>query len=94
LELNFEWDEEKAKFNLKRHPGVSFEEAKTVFDDEFSLTIDDPNHSEEEERFIDIGHSVKGRLLVVIYTERGGNIRIISARKATPNERKQYEENE
>ena len=92
MNLNFEWDENKARSNLNKHPGVSFDEAKTVFDDEFSITIEDPDHSIEEERFIDIGRSVKERILVVVYTERGDNIRIISARKATPAERRKYEE--
>jgi uncharacterized DUF497 family protein len=92
MELNFEWDEAKAKQNIEKHPGISFDEAKTVFNDEYSITIDDPDHSINEHRYIDIGYSAKGRILVVVYTERNGNIRIISARKATLSERKQYEE--
>ncbi len=92
MNLNFEWDEKKARNNLKKHPGVSFDEAKTVFDDEFSITIKDSEHSTQEERFIDIGRSAMGRLLVVVYAERGDNIRIISARKATSVERRKYEE--
>ncbi len=91
MKLSFEWDEEKAKANLKKHK-VSFEEATTVLIDSFSITISDPDHSVDEQRYIDIGISDKGRLLVVIYTERGSNIRIISCRKATPSERKLYEE--
>mgnify|MGYP001204875365 CR=1 FL=1 len=91
MNLNFEWDEHKARRNLQRHPGVSFNEAKTVFDDEFSITINDSAHSTDEERFIDIGRSDMGRILVVVYTERGNNIRIISARKPTPTERRKYE---
>ena len=91
MKLRFEWDEEKAKANLKKHR-VSFEEATTVFLDPFSMTIPDPDHSVEEQRFIDIGSSDKGRVLVVVYTERGSNIRIISCRKATPSERTLYEE--
>ncbi|HNB51022.1 MAG TPA: BrnT family toxin [Anaerolineales bacterium] len=92
MKPNFEWDESKARLNLTKHAGVSFSEAKTVFDDEFSVTIHDPQHSIEEERFVDIGRSAKGRILVVVYTERGTNIRIISARKATLTERRIYEE--
>ena len=87
----FEWDEEKAKTNFKKHR-VSFDEAITVFLDPFSITIPDPDHSVDEQRYIDIGSSDKGRVLVVVYTERRSNIRIISCRKATPTERKVYEE--
>ena len=90
MKLSFEWDEEKAKANLKKHR-VSFDEATTVFIDPFSITIPDPDHSADEQRYIDIGSSDKGRVLVVVYTERGSNIRIISCRKATPSERKLYE---
>lgn len=90
MKLNFEWDEEKAKANLKKHR-VSFEEATTVFIDPFSMTIPDPDHSMDEQRYIDIGSSDKGRVLVVVYTERGSKIRIISCRKATPSEQKLYE---
>ena len=91
MKLNFAWDEEKEKSNLKKHR-VSFEEATTVFIDPFSMTIPDSDHSVDEQRYIDIGSSDKGRVLVVVYTERGSNIRIISCRKATPSERKLYEE--
>ena len=87
----FEWDEEKAKTNFKKHR-VSFDEAMTVFLDPFSIMISDPDHSVDEQRYIDIGSSDKGRVLVVVYTERRSNIRIISCRKATPTERKVYEE--
>jgi uncharacterized DUF497 family protein len=86
-----EWDEEKAEENLKKHR-VGFNEAATVFADPFVVTIPDPDHSQEEQRFIDIGISEKGQLLVVIYTERGMNLRIISCRRATRPERKCYEE--
>jgi uncharacterized protein len=89
--VGFEWDEAKARTNLRRH-GVSFDEGIAVFDDPFSITIPDPDHSYEEERFIDIGSSEAGSVLVVVYTERGGNIRIISCRRATPTERRLYEE--
>lgn len=88
--LSFEWDPTKAKINLEKH-GVSFDEASTVFQDTLSLTIDDPLHSEDEDRFIIMGLSHKNRMLVVIHTERGDNIRIISARKITTQERKYYE---
>ncbi len=91
--LLFEWDPNKAKENLEIH-GVSFDEASTAFRDTLSLTIYDPLHSLEEERFVLIGNSQKDRLLVVVHTERGDRIRLISARKASKKERKQYEENE
>jgi len=89
--LSFEWDESKAKANLATHR-VSLDEATTVFMDPFSMTISDPDHSEQEERYLDIGCSVRGRLLVVAYTERGTSIRIINCRKATPMEQRRYEE--
>jgi uncharacterized DUF497 family protein len=91
MKPNFEWDEEKAKANLRQHK-VSFDGGTTVFSDPFSITIPDPDHSIDEERYIDIGTSDKGRILVVSYTECGANIRIISCRKATPTERRRYEE--
>ena len=90
MSLRFEWDERKDAGNLRKH-GVGFEEAATVFGDVLSLTISDPDHSEGEDRFISLGMSHRGRLLVVIHTERGDRIRIISARLAAANERKQYE---
>ena len=86
----FEWDDQKATSNLKKH-GVSFQEAKTVFGDTLSITVADPEHSESEYRFIDIGLTESGRLLVVSYTERGTKIRIISSRLALPAERMLYE---
>ena len=86
----FEWDENKATTNLRKH-GVNFYEALTVFQDEFSLTFSDYSHSDDEERFIDIGRSSKGQILLVVYTERANHIRIISCRKATVAERKTYE---
>ena len=86
--LLFEWDKNKAKRNIEIH-GISFDEASTAFKDTLSLTIHDPLHSDEEDRFT----SVKNRILVIVHTERGDKIRIISARKATKKERKQYEEN-
>ena len=91
MDLTFEWDEDKARENLRKHK-VGFDEAKTVFLDPFSVTIPDPDHSIDEERFVDIGTSVNGRVLVVVYTERGANIRLISCRKATSSERRKYEE--
>jgi len=91
MKLNFEWDEEKAKANLKKH-GVRFDEATTVFSDPFSITILDPDHSVDEQRYIEIASSDKRRVLVVVYTERGANIRIISCRRATSSERRRYEE--
>jgi uncharacterized DUF497 family protein len=90
--LVFEWDPNKAKKNIEIH-GISFDEASTAFKDPLSLTIYDPLHSDEEDRFTLIGTSFKNRLLVVVHTERGDIIRIISARKAKKNERKYYEKN-
>ena len=89
--LLFEWDPNKAKENLEIH-GVSFDEAGTAFRDTLSLTIYDPVHSEVEDRFVLLGNSYKDRLLVVVHTARGDNIRLISARRASKKERKQYEE--
>jgi uncharacterized protein len=91
MAIEFEWDSAKADANLKEH-GVSFDEATTVFRDTLSITIVDPDHSDSEDRFIDIGMSHRGQLLVVSYTERKDKIRIISARRATRAERKSYEE--
>ncbi len=90
--LLFEWDSGKAKKNIKIH-GISFDEASTSFKDTLSLTIYGPLHSDEEDRFVLIGNSYKNRLLAVVHTEREDKVRIISVRKATKNERKQYEEN-
>ena len=93
MTLIFEWDEAKSKRNFIKH-GVSFEEAKTVFNDPFAMTIDDPDHSNDEVRFLDIGLSYNGKVLVVWYTERNENIRIIGCRKATKTERVIYEKRE
>ncbi|MCX6344781.1 MAG: BrnT family toxin [Armatimonadetes bacterium] len=93
MKLLFEWDEAKSESNLKKH-GISFDEAKTVFGDPLSLTIQDAAHSNDENRFVDVGLSANRRLLVVVYTERNPNIRIISARKATAAERRAYEKND
>jgi hypothetical protein len=89
--FTFEWDANKAASNLAKHK-VSFEAAATVFGDPQSVTIPDPAHSHAENRFIILGRSHQGRLLVVVHTERGDNVRIISARPASRRERKYYEE--
>lgn len=88
--FQFEWDEAKAEQNLRKH-GISFEEAESVLADPLALTIDDPHHSADEDRFVDIGYSSQGRLLVVVYTERRGRIRLISSRLAVRSEREAYE---
>ena len=90
MSLTFEWDEEKAQANLRKHK-VGFEEAKTVFNDPFLMTFPDPEHSDSEQRYLNIGYSLKRRVLIVVHTERGANIRIISCRKATRSERRDYE---
>ncbi len=92
MALLFEWDPQKARRNLAKH-GVSFDEAGTAFEDALSITIGDPLHSEDEERFVLVGHSRRNRLLVVVHTYRGDRIRIISARPAARGERTRYEEN-
>ena len=89
--MEFEWDRTKAESNIEKHD-VSFDEAATAFGDPLSLTIPDPDHSDDEERFVLLGESYVGRLLVVVHTERGERIRIISARLATRTERVNYEE--
>ena len=91
--INFEWNSRKAASNLKKH-GVAFEEASTIFEDLLSLTIRDPLHSDEEDRFITIGRSHTNRILVVVHVDRGDNIRIISARPASGREKRRYAENE
>ena len=98
MPVRFEWDEEKAKANLKKHK-VGFEEAKTVFNDPLLITFADEEHSEAEDRYISIGTSAPNKVLLVIHTERETAedtliIRIISCRKATASERKTYEEGE
>ena len=90
MSLTFEWDEAKAEESLIKHK-VSFEEASTVFYDPLSISASDDEHSTGENRFIDIGLSSRQRLLVVVYTQRGQNMRIISSRKATRHERTAYE---
>jgi uncharacterized DUF497 family protein len=87
--FNFEWDDQKAASNLQKH-GVPFDEAVSVFGDSLALTFSDTEHSEDEERSRTYGISNKGRLLVVIHTERRNRVRIISARKATRYEKSIY----
>ncbi len=89
--LIFEWDDKKADLNLRKH-GISFEEASTVFGDELSITIEDPLHSQNENRYILIGQSIHSKTLVVVHLEKTNSIRIINARKATKKEKKIYEE--
>lgn len=89
--MRFEWSEEKAAANLGKH-GVSFEEAMTAFGDPLSDTFDDPDHSAEERRFLIIGTSRQGRLLIVSHTDDGEVVRIISAREPTRREREFYEQ--
>lgn len=89
--MQFVWDQNKAAINIAKH-GVSFEEAATVFGDPLSNTYSDPAHSVTELRFIIIGVSEQGKMLVVAHTEDGEEVRIISAREATAGERKAYEE--
>ena len=88
--MQFEWDPEKAVKNASRHR-IEFAEAITVFGDPLEVVIPDPDHSQGERRFLSMGQSSTGRLLVVSYTEREGRIRLISAREATARERKSYE---
>ena len=88
--MEFEWDEDKAVSNELKH-NVSFEEARTVFTNPLAVIFDDEEHSDDEAREITIGHSQKNRLLLVNFTERSNIIRIINARRATRNERKEYE---
>ena len=89
--IEFEWDPSKAELNLKKH-AVSFKEAATVFRDPLGITIFDPDHSQEEDRFLTVGLSGNGRLLMVGHTDRGEKIRIINARELNRAEREAYEE--
>jgi uncharacterized protein len=89
--MTFEWDEQKAADNAQKH-GITFEEASTAFGDPLSVTIDDPDHSEAEDRFVLLGMSHTGRLVVVVHTDRDDHIRLISARLATRRERRDYEQ--
>jgi uncharacterized DUF497 family protein len=88
--LIFEWDETKAKANLEKH-GVTFEEARTIFNDAHLLTFEDPYHSDHEMRYISLGMSSAGKLLLAIHTDRGEAIRLISCRRTRPKERRSYE---
>ena len=89
--MEFDWDGDKAEANLSKH-GISFDEAKTVFDDPLYIDFYDPDYSDEEHRYIIIGESQQHRLLIVSYTERDHKIRLISAREVTKREREDYEE--
>ncbi len=89
--IQFEWDATKAKRNLRKH-GVAFNEASSLFSNPLSITSYDPDHSEEEDRFITFGFSAAGRGLMVAHTDRGNRVRIISARELTRGEREAYEE--
>lgn len=92
MPLLFEWDSDKAKTNAEKH-GVTFDEASTAFEDALSVTIPDPLHSEDDERFVLMGYSHRDRLLVVVHADRSETVRIISARPATKKEIRQHEEN-
>ena len=87
----FEWNETKAKSNLAKH-GISFDDACGVFGDPLSVTVHDPSHSRTEDRFITVGLSSSSSIVVVVHADRGERTRIISARNATPSERRDYEE--
>lgn len=86
-----EWDPEKPASNYTKH-GVDFHEAGSVLDDPLSTTFPDPDHSLDEQRYLTIGSSLSGRILVVAHTDRGEAVRLISARQATPSERRFYEQ--
>lgn len=88
--MQFEWDRSKARRNLQKHR-ISFDEAVTVFYDSLAATVDDVDHSVRERRYLTIGYSARGRLLVVAHIDRGTAVRIISARPATAGERKRHE---
>jgi uncharacterized protein len=88
--MQFEWDPSKAAGNWRKH-GVSFDEASSVFGDRLAISIQDPDHSVDEDRYLTTGLSGEQRLLVVSHVYRGGSIRIITAREASRQERKQYE---
>jgi uncharacterized protein len=90
-ELQFTWDPDKAAANLRKH-GVSFEDASTVFRNPLAKVLPDPTHSDQELRSLIMGHSARGRLLLVVFTETDHQIRIISARDASARERREYEE--
>lgn len=89
--MKFEWDAAKATTNLEKH-GLSFEEASTAFGDPLSRTVRDPLHSDEEDRFVLVGMTSAGRLVVVVHTDRGESLRLITARIATSAERRRHEQ--
>lgn len=89
--MDFEWDESKAESNERKH-GISFSEAMTVFGDPLAVTGYDPKHADEEDRYLTMGTSLVGRLIVVSHTDRGSSVRIMSARTATRRERKDDED--
>ncbi len=89
--MQFEWEPEKDRDHLARH-GISFDEASTVFGDPFAVTIDDPDHSTEERRFVTTGYSTRQRIIIVVHTDRDDSVRLISAREVTPAERRVYEQ--
>lgn len=89
--MRFEWDSDKAAANLEKH-GLSFEEASTAFGDPLSRTVRDPLHSDEEDRFVIVGMTSTGRLVVVVHTDRGESVRLITARIATSAERRRHEQ--
>ena len=91
--MQFEWNAEKAQRNLTKHE-VSFDEAATVFSDPLAVTIHDPDHSDQEQRFLTTGLSKRRRLIIVAHTDREGRVRIISGREVTASERSQYESGE
>lgn len=88
--MEFEWDAAKAEANRRKH-GVDFEEAITVFADRLAATVDDPDHSEKEQRLLTVGYSIRGRLLFVYHVDRGDVVRVISARPATAREASKHE---
>ena len=90
MSIQFEWDPNKALENLQKHR-VAFKEAATVFGDTLSVTVPDPDHSKDEDRFITVGSSHQNRLLMIAHTEQGDSIRLISARELTPRERRKLE---
>lgn len=90
MDRHFEWDADKAERNHRKHR-VTFAEAVTTFIDPLAITVADPDHSDAEQRFVQMGITDQGRCVVVVYAERGGRIRLISARRATRHERKRYE---
>jgi uncharacterized protein len=89
--VRFEWDENKAVKNFAKH-GVSFNEAETIFDDPLYVDFYDPHHSDDEDRYLIVGESNQGRLLIVSFTERKDSIRMISSREVTRSERQAYEQ--